>query len=98
MLLSCVIYDKENRDVVTCIIPGALMHVNIYYTICVQLTGPLTMLIAQVDPNIYEKYIIYENIIPVIYMVLEEAIYGTLQADLFFCKDLTSILQDLVLN
>ena len=47
------------------------------------------MLLSQVDPKIYEKYIVYEKSIPVYYMRLKKSLYGTLEAGLLFCKDLS---------
>ena len=41
------------------------------WMIHVQLTGTLTKIMTQVDPNRYEKYIIYENGLPVVYMRLK---------------------------
>ena len=58
--------------------------------IYVQLTGTLSMLLAQVDPNRREKYIVHAKVIPVIYMILKKAIYGNIQVDYYSGR--TSIL------
>ena len=52
------------------------------------------MLLEQVDTNIYEKYIMYEKGILLIYVILKKELHGTPQEDLLLCKGLTSTLKD----
>ena len=93
MFLSCFTDAKENRDVETCDTPGEFMQVNIVETICVWLTGPLTMPLEKIDPNRHKKHIMYEKAILLIYMRLKKELYGNLQEDLLFCKGLTGTLK-----
>jgi len=87
-----VIDAMEGRDVATVDIPGAFMQADIDEIIHVRLRGPLAMLMARLDPTKYERYIQYEKGKPVLYVKLNKALYGTLQAALLFWQDLTSAL------
>ena len=71
IFLSCGIDARYNRDVVTCNIPGEFMKSYMDDIICVRLTGPVFTLTTQVFPKQYEIYIIYEKVIPVIYLRLK---------------------------
>jgi len=94
LFLSCVIDAKEGRDVATVDIPRAFLQAKIDEVMHMRLTGPLAMLLAKVDKNLYEKYITTEKGKPVMYVKLACALYGTLQAALLFWKDLTTKLQE----
>ena len=69
---------------VTCGIPGAFVKSYMDGTMHAQLTGPLAMILDQVDQNKYKKYIINEKDIPVTYMIMKKVLYGTQQVDLLF--------------
>lgn len=46
-------------------------------------------LLAKVDPELYNKYIVMERGKPSIYVQLQKALYGTLTAAMLFWKDLS---------
>ena len=79
MLLSCVIYTKEVRDVSTFGVPIALLQADMDELIHLMVTGPLAILLTKVDTKLYEKYITYYNLKPVIYVKLTKALYGTIK-------------------
>ena len=93
LLLSCTIDAQEGRDVATTDIPGAFMQTDINDTVYVRLSGPLATLLAKVDKDKYEKFVVEEGGKPVIYVRLKKALYGTLNASLLFWKDLTAELK-----
>ena len=71
------------------------MQTDIDELIHVRMDGELAELMAKIDPGLYEKYMVREpGKKPAIYMVLNKALYGTLQAALLFWKDLSGALQE----
>jgi Reverse transcriptase (RNA-dependent DNA polymerase) len=73
-------------------IPGAFMHVDIDELIHVRLEGQMAKLLARVDPEKYRTYMSKENGKEVLYVELQKALYGTLQAALLFWENLTEFL------
>ena len=61
--------------------------------ICVQINGQIYTILTQFDPKKYGKCIRYERGIPVIYTKVKNSLYGTLQANLLFWKDLIGTLE-----
>jgi hypothetical protein len=100
LFLTAAIDAKEKRHVATCDIPGAFMHADMDELIHMQIEGPMAKLLINIDPKLYEPYLIIERGKPVIYVKLVKALYGTLQASLLFWRNLSSYLQELgfVLN
>lgn len=90
VMLSCVIDAKERRDTATVDILGAFMQADMDELVHMRLDGKMAELLVQVDPDLYEKYIVYENGKPVLYVVLKKALYGTLRAALLFWRRLSS--------
>ena len=88
-------FAQEHRQVMTIDIPGAFMQVDIDELIHVQLEGPMVELLTSIDPA--KKYCMYmskENGKQVLYIKLQKALYGTLQATILFWKDLTKFLTE----
>jgi hypothetical protein len=73
-------------------IPGAFMQVEIDELVHVRLEGPMAELLTWVDPNKYRTYICKENGKQVLYVELQKALYGTLQAAILFWENLTGFL------
>ena len=72
------------------------MHVDIDELIHVRLEGPMAELLTRVDPTKYRTYMSEEHGKQVLYVELQKALYGTLQAAMLFWENLTSFLtQDL---
>ena len=93
LFLSCVIDAQEHRDIATCDIPGAFMQAEMDETVYMRLSGPLAMLLEKVNKEKYSKYLSEENGKSVVYVKLQKALYGTLQAALLFWKDLSGQLE-----
>jgi hypothetical protein len=92
VFLTAVIDAQERRKVMTIDIPGAFMHVDIDELIHVRLEGPMAELLTRVDPAKYRTYMSKENGKDVLYVELQKALYGTLQASLLFWENLTEFL------
>ena len=71
VMLSCVIDPHEHRDVATVDIPGAFMQADMDELVHMRLDGKMAELLVRVDPSRYEKYVVYENGKPVLYVVLK---------------------------
>ena len=75
-------------------IPGSFMQVDINNLIHVQLEGSMAELLRRVDPAKYCMYMSKENDKQVLYVELQKALYGTLQADILFWKELMKFLTE----
>jgi uncharacterized membrane protein YgcG len=89
VFLTSVIEAQERRKVMTIDIPGAFMHVDIDELIHVRLEGPMAELLTRVDPAKYRTYMSTERGKQVMYVELQKALYGTLQAAMLFWENLT---------
>ena len=98
LLISCVIDAIEKRDIATADIPGAFMQSNMKSEsgerVTMKLEGLMAQIMSKIDPNKYEKYVVIENGKPVIYAIMEKALYGTLQAALLFYENLSEQLKE----
>ena len=83
LFLTCMIDAMENQYVITCDIPGAFMHADIDELIHIKLDGELVDLLIKLDPT-YKEFVTIEFGKHVIYTKLNEALYSTMQAALFF--------------
>ena len=90
IFITSVIDAKECRDVATVDIPGAFMQADIDDLVHLRLDGPIVELLAQIEPQLYRKFIIAERGKKVLYVKLRKALYGTIQAAFLFWKKLTS--------
>jgi hypothetical protein len=77
--------------VVTVDIPGAFMQTEIDELIHVKLEDEIVDVLLMVDSG-YAKFVTYENGKKVLYVELQKALYGTLQASLLFWKELSNFL------
>ena len=66
-------------------IPVVFLHADMEDTIHMLLEGTVAEMIVKLDPTIYRKHIWYnKHGKPMLYVQLKKAIYGTLQAALYF--------------
>ncbi len=72
------------------------MQADIDEFIVVKFEGELADLLTKVDPDLYSKFVVQENGKNVVYVELQKALYGTLQAALLFWKELTRYLVDVL--
>jgi hypothetical protein len=94
LFLTSAINAQERRQVMTIDIPGAFMHADIDELIHVCLEGPMAELLTRVDPDKYRTFQVEEKGKKVIYVELQKALYGTLQASLLFWENLTKFLTE----
>jgi len=92
VFLSCVVDAIERQHVICADIPGAFMQANIDEIVHVKFEGEIAELLVMVDPSLYKQYLCYEQGKPVIYVQLQKALYGTLQAALLFWKELSDFI------
>jgi hypothetical protein len=92
VFLTSVIDAMEKRYVVTLDVPGAFMQSDIDEVIHVKFEGEMAELLTRVNPTKYQKYMMKEKGKSVIYVQLEKALYGTLQAALLFWRNLSGFL------
>jgi hypothetical protein len=59
-----------------------------------KLEGVMAEVILKIDPKLYTKYVVTEHGKDVIYVILEKALYGTLQAALLFWQNLSGKLKE----
>jgi hypothetical protein len=93
LMLSCMIDAKERRDVATANIPGAFMQTDLNDTVHMRLEGAITELLLKIDAKLYWKYLVQEGNKTVMYVELNNALYGTLDASLLFWKELSNTLE-----
>jgi hypothetical protein len=100
LFLSCVTDAKEHQKVMTCGIPGAFMQADIDDVLHVRLEGPLAKLLTKMAPDLYNKFLGKKNGRDVMYVRLTKVLYNTLQAALFYWKDMSGYLveQGFILN
>ena len=91
--LSCVIDADEGRDVAIVDIPGAFLHADMNELIYMRIDGDMARMLIDIDPDTYTQYANKtENGQLVLYVRLEKALYGTLQAALLFWEKLSGVL------
>ena len=91
IMLSCSIDAKEERYMAVTNIPGAFLHADMKGTVHMILGGTIAKLIVKLEPKIYRKCIWHDKIgKSMLYVQLNKAIYGTLQAALLFWELLSN--------
>jgi hypothetical protein len=88
VLLTCTIDAFEGRDIATVDIPGAFLQAEMEGIVHVRLTDIVVDALQKIDP-IYYDYSTYEGNKKVMYVQLQKALYGTLQAPMLFWKKLS---------
>ena len=91
VFLTSIIAALERRNVVSLDIPGAFMQADIDELVHVKLEDELVDILIKIDPK-YAEHVTVENGKKVLYVELQKALYGTLQAALLFWKELSSFL------
>ena len=89
--LTSAIAAKEGRDKMSGDVPNAFVQANMPAAqlqvgdrVIMKVTGSLAKVLVQLDPNKYEKFMVFENGRPVIYLIVLKAIYGLLVAALIW--------------
>jgi hypothetical protein len=90
VFLTALVDAFKSREVAIVVIPGAFMQVDLDdETIHVRLNGKLALLMLEIDREMYEPYLTYENNEPVLYVELLKALYGTIWAARLFWEKLS---------
>jgi hypothetical protein len=90
LILTCVIDAMEGRDVATCGIPGAFMRSDVKGKVVIKLEGVMAKVILKINPRKYTTHVVKENGKDIIYIILQKALYGTLQAAFLFWQNLST--------
>ena len=93
MLLTCAADAKEGRYVAITDIPRAFLHADMEQDVHMLLEGTIAKFIVKLEPSLYRKFV-WRNKQdkPMLYVKLQKALYGTLQATLLFWKLLSDTL------
>ncbi len=95
IMITATIDAHKQRDVATIDIPGAFLNAYNNKETFMLLKGCLAKLMVQVDPNLDQKYVIYDkNNQALLYVKLSKAIYGLLKSALLFYKKIVANLQN----
>jgi hypothetical protein len=88
ILLTSTIDAFEGRDIATVNIPGAFLQAEMEGILHVRLTEVVVDALQRIDPT-YCDYSSYKGNKKVMYVQLQKALYGTLQAPMLFWKKLS---------
>ena len=96
ILLTAIIEAKQRRDVAVLDVPNAFLHSDLpeNQRVIMTLTGELAEIMVSIAPSIYRPYIITRNGKKMLFVELQKALYGLLQAALLFYEKLSADLQE----
>lgn len=83
---------KEERDVMSCDIPNAFIQAKMPVVkkgderVIMKITGVLVDILVQMAPNVYSKFVMYENGKKVLYIEVISALYGMLIAAILWYR------------
>ena len=96
MFLTGVIDAHERRARAVIDAANAFLQAHNDKTVLMLLRGKLAEMMVRIDPSLYREYTTYSDKgIPMLYVRLNKALYGMLQAALLFYKELRGWLEDL---
>jgi hypothetical protein len=89
VMITATIDAHKGRDVVVVDVPGAFLSADIDEYVLMTIKGRLAELMVKASPNMYRKYITFEaNNQPILYVKLQNALYGCLRSALLFYEKL----------
>jgi len=94
LFYSFVVDALEERDVATCDLPGHFLQTDMDERLILRINGALAKLLVRVDPRRWSKHMKWEHGRPVIYVLCNKAIYGTITAALLSYKKLIGHLSE----
>jgi hypothetical protein len=98
ILLTAVIDEKEERDIMTVDVPNAFIQTALPQgeeRVTMKITGVLVDLLVQMAPEVYGSYVVYENDKKVLYVQVLQALYGMLSAALLWYKQFRGDLEEI---
>jgi hypothetical protein len=85
VMITATIDAHEGRDVAVVDVPGAFLLADMDEYVLMTIKGRLAELMVKAAPNIYRKYITLDaNNQPILYVKLQNALYGCLRSALLF--------------
>jgi hypothetical protein len=93
ILLTATIDAEEGRDVMTVDIPNAFVQTKLDNTqekVIMMICGILVDMLIEINPEMYQSYIVYEGNHRVIYVRMLRALNGIIQSALLFYKKFRS--------
>jgi len=96
ILLTTAIEAKEERDVMTLDIPNAFLQTSLPKDettderIIMKLRGILVDILEEIAPEVYSKFVTYQNEKKVLYVSMLKPLYGMLKASLLYYLQFTS--------
>jgi hypothetical protein len=94
VMITAAVKTHEGRDVAVVDVPGAFLRADMDEEVTMTLRGRLAELMVKTVPNIYRKYITLDsNNRPVVYVLLQKALYGCMWSALLFYKKLVKDLK-----
>ena len=89
IFITAAIEAYEGREVATVDIPNAFIQTdNKGEKVVMKVSGSLSRILTNIEPNLYEHYFTLEKVTPTLYLVVLKAIYGLLQSALLFYRKL----------
>ena len=88
VMLTSMVDAMEQRDIATVDVPGVFLQTDMDEVVYMVIRGKLVDALVQYNPSKYEKFVVYNKGIKVIYVQLKKALYGTLRASLFIWEEL----------
>ena len=95
VFLIGVIDARERRAQAVIDVQNAFLQAKNDKSVLMLLRGKLAEMMVRIDPALYREYITYSNKgVPMLYVRLNKALYGMLQAALLFYKELRGWLEN----
>ncbi len=95
VFITSTIDAKESRKVVMVDVPGAFLHADNKDYVIMKMVGTLAELMVKTNPKLYQQYVILEKGRSVLYLRLQNALYGMMKSALLFYSKLVSELQEM---
>jgi hypothetical protein len=94
VMITAAVEAHDGRDVAVLDVPGAFLSADMEDEVLMTLRGRLAELLLKTAPNIYRKYITLDSDNhPVLYVLLQKALYGCLRSALLFYQKLVKDLK-----
>ena len=98
LMITCPVDAHEGRDVMSLDIPNAYIQACVPKQpkgnrVVMKVRGQLVDWLVELDPASYLPFVVYERGVKVLYLLVEKAIYGMLEADLLWYRKLRSDLE-----
>ena len=100
LMLTCAVDAAEGRDVMSLDIPNAYIQAlvpakGVGNRIVMKVRGKLVEWLLEIDPTAYAPHVVIERGVKTLYLVVERAIYGMLEAGLLWYRKLRGDLEEL---